>query len=45
MNRLQALIAHCLSAGEATLAASDFPEADLSQEELDDLLGALDELG
>ncbi len=45
MSRLQALIAHCLSAGEATLAASDFPEADLSQEELDDLLGALDELG
>ena len=40
---LRALIAHCQSPGAGGYTPSDFPEADLSQAELDDLLATLDD--
>jgi non-ribosomal peptide synthase protein (TIGR01720 family) len=39
---LESLLAHCLSPAAGGFTASDFPEADLSQEELDRLVADLD---
>jgi amino acid adenylation domain-containing protein/non-ribosomal peptide synthase protein (TIGR01720 family) len=41
--RLTALINHCLSAGSGGFTPSDFPEADLDQDELDALLAEFGE--
>jgi amino acid adenylation domain-containing protein/non-ribosomal peptide synthase protein (TIGR01720 family) len=41
IDALQALIAHCQSPNAGGYTPSDFPEAELSQEELDELLGDL----
>ncbi len=43
MAALRALMSHCLSPEAGGYTPSDFPEADLSQAELDDLLAELDE--
>ncbi len=40
---LEAIIDHCLSPGAGGFTPSDFPDADLDQQELDDLLDDLDE--
>jgi non-ribosomal peptide synthase protein (TIGR01720 family) len=39
---LRQLIAHCAATGDGGYTPSDFPEADLNQEDLDKLLGGLD---
>lgn len=39
---LLALIAHCVDGGEGGLTPSDFPDAEVSQEDLDRLLGRLE---
>jgi hypothetical protein len=39
---LESLLAHCLSPGARGFMPSDFPEADLSQEELDRLVADLE---
>jgi non-ribosomal peptide synthase protein (TIGR01720 family) len=39
---IESLLAHCLSPAAGGFTASDFPEADLSQEELDRLVADLD---
>ena len=45
MDALEALIRHCQSQEAGGFTPSDFPEADLSQEELDDLMLEISELG
>ncbi|MEO0683525.1 MAG: condensation domain-containing protein, partial [Cyanobacteria bacterium J06649_11] len=42
LQALEAIIAHCLSNDAGGYTPSDFPEADLNQDELDDLLSILD---
>ncbi|HEX8272303.1 MAG TPA: amino acid adenylation domain-containing protein [Longimicrobiaceae bacterium] len=41
LDELRALVAHCMSPGAGGFTPSDFPEAELSQDELDALLGEL----
>ena len=41
LQALEAIIAHCLSHDAGGYSPSDFPEADLSQDELDDLLSSI----
>ncbi len=44
MDALKALIRHCQSPAAGGFTPSDFPEADLSQDELDDLMSEISEL-
>jgi non-ribosomal peptide synthase protein (TIGR01720 family) len=44
MDALENLIAHCQSPAAGGYTPSDFPEADLSQQELEDLLTEISEL-
>ena len=44
MDALEELICHCQSPTAGGFTPSDFPEADLSQEELDDLMSEISEL-
>jgi non-ribosomal peptide synthase protein (TIGR01720 family) len=41
MSALRTLIAHCLSDDAGGFTPSDFPDAELSQEDLDDLMAEL----
>jgi non-ribosomal peptide synthase protein (TIGR01720 family) len=44
IDALEELIRHCKSPEAGGYTPSDFPEADLSQEELDDLMSEISEL-
>ena len=44
MQRLRALITHCQAPETGRLTASDFPEAELNQEQFETLLSQLGEL-
>ncbi len=44
MDALEELIRHCQSPEAGGFTPSDFPEADLSQDELDDLMSEISEL-
>jgi len=41
IEELRALIKHCQSAREISYTPSDFPDAELNQQELDDLITSL----
>jgi non-ribosomal peptide synthase protein (TIGR01720 family) len=45
IDALENLITHCMSPAAGRYTPSDFPEANLSQQELDDLLRDIDNLG